>query len=227
MGPICIGLMDGHPSERPTRGLSEPPAAARTPPCALLFGLAPARACLVSLPLANERASSLWRWSSPHGGRALPANLLYGARTFLERGLSTIAPAAVRPPPGTLIVSDSNTRSSCAPRKRPVGWIPAELVVRRPRHLSAVVHQPGWWYATSEDDCGPAAPVAEFGLARISPCRPTSRHLPPAWMVGDQRSALSARGPGRWPRWKADPPPCSARAARGRPCNRRTRPAAP
>src|SRR5207302_2889097 len=101
---------DGHPSGRPTRGLSEPPAATLTPPFALLFGLAPARACRVSLPLA--RASSLWRWSSPHGGRALPASLLYGARTFLERRLSTIASAAVWPPPGTTIVAESNACSA-------------------------------------------------------------------------------------------------------------------
>ena len=45
-------------------------------------------------------ASSLWRWSSPRGGRVLPASLLCGARTFLGRGLSTLAPAAIRPPPG-------------------------------------------------------------------------------------------------------------------------------
>jgi hypothetical protein len=95
---------DGHPSVRPTRGLDEQPAPARAPGFALLFGLAPARACRVSLPLA--RASSLWRWSSPHGGRALPASLLCGARTFLGRRLSTIASAAVRPPPGRAIVLD-------------------------------------------------------------------------------------------------------------------------
>src|SRR5436190_14494738 len=94
---------DGHPSERPTRGLSEPPAAARTPPFALLFGLAPARACRVSLPRLAARASSLWRWSSPRGGRALPANLLCGARTFLGRRLSALASAAVQPPPGAPI----------------------------------------------------------------------------------------------------------------------------
>jgi hypothetical protein len=42
---------DGHPSERPTRGLSEQLLSARTPPFALLFGLAPARACRVSPPV--------------------------------------------------------------------------------------------------------------------------------------------------------------------------------
>jgi hypothetical protein len=99
-------VTDGHPSERPTRELSEPPAAAEA---ALR---SPIRSCSgQSLPrftprpgLATGGASSLWRWSSPHGGRALPADLLYGARTFLGRGLSTDAPAAVQPPPGMVIL---------------------------------------------------------------------------------------------------------------------------
>ena len=37
-------------------------------------------------PVGGSRrrpASSLWHWSSPHGGRALPATLRCGARTFL------------------------------------------------------------------------------------------------------------------------------------------------
>ncbi len=33
--------------------------------------------------LRRRPASSLWHWSSPHGGRALPATLRCGARTFL------------------------------------------------------------------------------------------------------------------------------------------------
>jgi hypothetical protein len=116
-------VTDDHPSRRPTRELSEQPAAARRPPCAPLFGLAPARACRVSLP--PKRASSLWRWSSPRGGRALPASLLCGARTFLGRGLSTDAPAAVRPPPGILILPDSNACSKRHCRRRayrPTSW---------------------------------------------------------------------------------------------------------
>jgi hypothetical protein len=53
---------------------------------ALLFGLAPGRACLVSLHGPARRpdpASSLWRWSSPRGGWGLPTTLRWGARTFL------------------------------------------------------------------------------------------------------------------------------------------------
>lgn len=69
---------------RPTRGLGSAPSPGE-PGIALLFGLAPGRACRVSLPRrANPtRASSLWRWSSPRGGRELPATLRCGARTFL------------------------------------------------------------------------------------------------------------------------------------------------
>src|SRR6186713_1702673 len=102
-------VTDGHPSERPTRELSEPPAAAEAAALPYSVLLRPELAAFHSR--SRERASSLWRWSSPHGGRALPAGLLYGARTFLERGLSTDAPAAVQPPPGTPILSDSNACS--------------------------------------------------------------------------------------------------------------------
>ncbi len=51
----------------------------------LLFGLAPGRACPFHPVETASRPtdSSLLRWSSPHGGRALPAILLYGAQTFL------------------------------------------------------------------------------------------------------------------------------------------------
>ena len=85
---------DGHPSGtpvarrlmRPTRGRGDAPLA--RPPNgrgALLFGLAPGRACPFH-PARHRRSpagSSLWRWSSPHGGRVLPATLRRGARTFL------------------------------------------------------------------------------------------------------------------------------------------------
>ena len=53
--------------------------------CALLFGLAPGGVCPFHSAdrLAPPTASSLWHWSSPCGGRALPATLRCGARTFL------------------------------------------------------------------------------------------------------------------------------------------------
>jgi len=65
---------------RPTRGLGSAPLPANRV-VALLFGLAPGRACRVSL--RPKPASSLWRWSSPRGGRVLPATSRCGARTFL------------------------------------------------------------------------------------------------------------------------------------------------
>jgi len=49
-------------------------------------------------PLAGLRrrsASSLWHWSSPHGGRALPATLRCGARTFLTP-FNGVAPDVAR-----------------------------------------------------------------------------------------------------------------------------------
>ena len=88
---------------RPTRGLgSAPLPRGRSPTgCALLFGLAPGRVCRVSPAVPAEAAtadSSLWHWSSPRGGRALPATLRCGARTFLEPPGRTGAPATIRPP---------------------------------------------------------------------------------------------------------------------------------
>src|SRR5262249_33952254 len=46
-----------------------------------LFDLAPPRACPFHPP---HGGSSLWRWSSPHGGRVLPAWVPSGAPTFLS-----------------------------------------------------------------------------------------------------------------------------------------------
>ena len=84
----------------PTAHAADPRAGQRTSPpanrgCALLFGLAPGRVCRVSLrPGRSRPASSLWHWSSPRGGRALPAALRCGARTFLT---SAGCPASARP----------------------------------------------------------------------------------------------------------------------------------
>src|SRR4029078_2161739 len=60
------------------------PLASNFRPTAPLFGLAPGRACpFHSDPPSLAVGSSLWRWSSPLGGRELPATLRRGARTFL------------------------------------------------------------------------------------------------------------------------------------------------
>ena len=87
--PAPAGAGDGHPSERPTRGLSEPPAAARTPPCALLFGLAPARAC----PFHSRSRTSGHRHCG--AGPRLTADGCYPRTCSMELGLSS--DAAFRP----------------------------------------------------------------------------------------------------------------------------------
>ena len=87
--PIRIGLMDGHPSLRPTRELSEPPAPARRPPCAPLFGLAPARAC----PFHSRFRRSGHRHCG--AGPRLTADGCYPLACSEELGLSS--DAAFRP----------------------------------------------------------------------------------------------------------------------------------
>src|SRR5262245_61880471 len=106
--PVARRLM------RPTRGLGSAPVPANRGPgkpgVALLFGLAPGRACRVSLRL--EPASSLWRWSSPRGGRALPATSRCGARTFLE---PAGCPADPRPSGRLADAADSTVHAVCRP----------------------------------------------------------------------------------------------------------------
>jgi hypothetical protein len=63
-------------------------------------GVAPSYLALLRVEFAafhsgpGGPASSLWHWSSPHGGRALPATLRWGARTFLT---PSGCPADARP----------------------------------------------------------------------------------------------------------------------------------
>ena len=105
---------DGHPSGaagRPTAHAADPRAGQRTspPPTVARPRVAPSYLALLRVefarftPIAGLRrrpASSLWHWSSPHGGRALPATLRCGARTFLtpHDGSPHRRRAAIRPP---------------------------------------------------------------------------------------------------------------------------------
>ena len=118
---------------RPTRGLSEQPAAARTPPCALLFGLAPARACRVSL----------LRF---HAGIVTVALVLASRRTGVTREpalwssdfpQAPMVPATVRPSPGTL---DRSTATDARPGAPRIGNGAAEVtrVIDRRRRGDAV-----------------------------------------------------------------------------------------
>src|SRR6187397_2066794 len=88
---------DGHPSGaagHPTAHAADPRAGQRTspPPTVARPRVAPSYLALLRVEFARftpsggsrrRSASSLWHWSSPHGGRALPATLRCGARTFL------------------------------------------------------------------------------------------------------------------------------------------------
>ena len=99
---------DGHPSGaagRPTAHAADPRAGQRTSPPRTVTRprVAPSYLALLRVEFARftpacgshrRPASSLWHWSSPHGGRALPATLRCGARTFLT-------PPAGLPPPVT------------------------------------------------------------------------------------------------------------------------------
>ena len=88
---------DGHPSlaaGHPTAHAADPRAGQRTSPPSPVARrrVAPSYLALLRVEFARftpnggsrrRSASSLWHWSSPHGGRALPATLRCGARTFL------------------------------------------------------------------------------------------------------------------------------------------------
>src|SRR5204862_3484826 len=89
---------------RPTRGLGSAPL----PPHRSPGADAPSYLALLRVEFARftpsdgsrrRPASSLWHWSSPHGGRALPATLRCGARTFLTPTKGAPPPRAALPPP--------------------------------------------------------------------------------------------------------------------------------
>ena len=183
--------------------------------------------------LRPARASSLWRWSSPRGGRVLPAGLLFGARTFLGRGLSTDAPAAVRPPPGTDIVLDSNVRSVA-------GFLPGRMIPPENEWTDEA-----WPRALGVSVCGPSS-VSPFPLRTDSapegpPRWPPTPLLGPFIPIrnrnrrcgesspcpGRRYPACVSRAAGRSPRSRGGPPPCSALAARAPRCTSRCAPAAP
>ena len=89
---------DGHPSGtpvarrlvRPTRGRSDaapgwdPVSGSALPSYLALLQVELARFTRPDDRRRPSAGSSLWRWSSPLGGRVLPATLRRGARTFLE-----------------------------------------------------------------------------------------------------------------------------------------------
>ncbi len=98
--PVARRLM------RPTRGLGSAPLPGKP-------GWSPSYLALLRVELAafhsgldrsRAPASSLWRWSSPRGGRELPATSHWGARTFLT---PTGCPTDARPSGRLADASDS------------------------------------------------------------------------------------------------------------------------
>src|SRR5688572_26240368 len=91
---------------RPTRGLGSAPL----PRTGFPARVAPSYSALLRVefaafhsagrPESRSAASSLWHWSSSHDGRALPATLRWGARTFLTTHAGSLrrSRATIRPP---------------------------------------------------------------------------------------------------------------------------------
>ncbi len=117
---------DGHPSGavgRPTAHAADPRAGQRTSPPRTVARprVAPSYLALLRVEFARftpvggshrRPASSLWHWSSPHGGRALPATLRWGARTFLTPSCG-VAPTHDARPSDRLAGALSLTRPRC------------------------------------------------------------------------------------------------------------------
>ena len=123
---------DGHPSEaagHPTAPAADPRAGQRaSPPSGHPDRVAPSYLALLRVEFAAFHsaadpegplaASSLWHWSSSHDGRALPATLRWGARTFLttRRGSPRRGP---RDHPTASLTPGFYPRQSRPPASRP------------------------------------------------------------------------------------------------------------
>src|SRR2546430_9334045 len=75
-----------------------------------LRDLAAGRACPFHPAFAG---SSLWRWSSPHGGRVLPASLPCAVRTFLDGSRRRDRLACSGDEVSLIATRFSNTRLAC------------------------------------------------------------------------------------------------------------------
>ena len=156
----------GHPTAHAAdpRARAARPVPGRWPRHALLLGLAPGRVCRVSLRRPKPPASSLWHWSSPRGGRGLPAALRCGARTFLTRSLARDRPA------GSLARECYVTE-----RQRPRTTVPRRG--RRSRqHAAAPPHRATVQARVGRYDAAPRRPVRPSPRDRA----PRSRARPPA-----------------------------------------------
>ena len=201
--PIRIGLMDGHPSVRPTRELSEPPAAARRPPCAPLFGLAPARAC----PFHSRSRGSGHRHCD--AGPRLTADGCYPLACSEELGLSSDAAfRPMRPRPSSRLQGDHCTRL-----EHPFGSRTGRTVRIDTRRALRVVSS--------------LRNVSIHGSRELGRSNRAQGRVVIAWCESGPFVATVARGlrrdsGHRSPRCSADRHPCSARAGRARRCTPRT-----
>ena len=152
---------DGHPSGavgRPTAHAADPRAGQRTssPTGGCPSMGAPSYLALLRVEFARftpsgglrrRSASSLWHWSSPHGGRALPATLRCGARTFLTPSVGHPIDDA-RP-------SDRLADPAILPRARrdaqPISFGPTSNVIEPP--LPSRMSRPSGSIETDEAPC--------------------------------------------------------------------------
>lgn len=177
---------------------------------ALLFGLAPGRACpFHPARRPGPRAdSSLLRWSSPRGGRVLPATLRRGARTFL-------APCG-RPPgprPSDRLTGNSILRVPTELRVGPSGLgtggpraptVPGRL--GGPLGARSFVHRGRRWSSSASAGRSVHDPLCDHGRQRprAAPADPALAHADPAPAhapLGTAHAPLGTaleRSPGTW-----------------------------
>lgn len=234
---------------RPTRGLGSAPLPPADRGCALLFGLAPGRVCRVSLRSPGGSASSLWHWSSPRGGRALPAALRWGARTFLT---PTGRPGDARPSgrlAGPPSLREHGERGP-SPRMHPAPAVPPAVLFPPFSHRTGVRPLRGARrratrarglrrFLPGSHQTGPAPETGVTCSRALTKRRKSARGGRPgevAPRAGVSRRPAAAPGPpasarppppGRAPRWRACRRSRSGRAARAWPTSAGSRPGAP
>ena len=143
---------DGHPSGaagHPTAHAADPRAGQRTSPSPPVARrrVAPSYLALLRVEFARftptvgsrrRSASSLWHWSSPCGGRALPATLRCGARTFLT---PVRLPDPTRDHPTASLTGRSYARAGKSPQQ-PTGPAATPSLSRPVAARPPVAHRP-------------------------------------------------------------------------------------
>ena len=183
--PVARRLM------RPTRGLGSAPLPRRGRPRGLRPPIWPCSGW--SLPRFTPRrpegrrpASSLWHWSSPRGGRALPATLRCGARTFLT---PPGRPADARPS-DRLADPVESTRGQLRGEASTIEPPPVDVRRRREDRRGALAGRPSTQPAGNRRPAAPGrGPTARCAASRLPRSdgqhherhrrAPTGRRTPP------------------------------------------------